>query len=51
MIAIILLLLALVAFALAAVGVPGRLNWVGVGLALVAFMWLLQAVGVNVAAR
>lgn len=51
MIAIVLLLAALVAFALAASGRPGRPNWVGVGLALVTLLWLLQAVGVNVAAR
>lgn len=51
MIAIVLLLLALVAFALAAVGVPGRVNWVGVGLALVTLLWLLQATGINVGAR
>jgi hypothetical protein len=31
---LVLLLLALVAFVLAAVGVPARVNWIGLGLAL-----------------
>lgn len=45
-VSVLLLILALVAFLVAAAGWVARVNWIAVGLALITLMWLLQALRV-----
>lgn len=46
-VSVLLLVLALVAFIVAAAGWVARVNWVAVGLALITLLWLLQALRVT----
>lgn len=47
MFTIIFLILALICFIIATVGVVAKVNWIALGLAFVTFSWLLSAFGVH----